>query len=119
MKITISAELTPEQVQILSTKKGYSEEIQSIKETETEYPETTTAEWIVISAWVTKYFENITISNPQSREEYLKEVYTWIITADTTNVFIQYAKEQRAEAERIEQEEIRANVVAAITSSIE
>lgn len=88
MKITISAELTAEQVQILSTKKGYSETI---------------------------FGE----PNTQSREEYLKEVYTGIIMADATNVFISYTKEQRAEQERLEEETIRANVSASITSSIE
>lgn len=88
MKITISAELTAEQVQILSTKKGYSETI---------------------------FGE----PNLQTREEYLKEVYTGIIMADATNVFVSYAKEQRAEQERIEEETIRANVAASITSSIE
>ena len=88
MKITISAELTAEQVQILSTKKGYSETI---------------------------FGE----PNTQSREEYLKEVYTGIIMADATNVFISYTKEQRAEQERLEEETIRANVAASITSSIE
>ena len=88
MKITISAELTPEQVLILSTKKGYNETI---------------------------FGE----PNTQSREEYLKEVYTGIILADATNVFVEYAKEQRAEADRLEQETIRANVAAEITSSVE
>ena len=88
MKITISAELTAEQVQILSTKKGYSETI---------------------------FGE----PNTQSREEYLKEVYTGIIMADATNVFISYTKEQRAEQARLEEETIRANVAASITSSIE
>ncbi len=88
MKITISAELTAEQVQILSTKKGYSETI---------------------------FGE----PNTQSREEYLKEVYTGIITADATSVFVSYTKEQRAEQERIEEETIRANVAVSITSSIQ
>ncbi len=88
MKITISADLTAEQVQILSTKKGYSETI---------------------------FGE----PNTQSREEYLKEVYTGIILADATSVFVSYTKEQRAEQERIEEETIRANVSASITSSIE
>lgn len=119
MKITISAELTPEQVSILSSKKWYSDTIQSIKETEIPYSETTTSEWIIVPAWVTKYIENITINNPQTREEYLKDVYTGIITSDATNVFVQYSKEQRAEQERIEQETIRENVVASITSYIE
>ena len=88
MKITISADLTAEQVQILSTKKGYSETI---------------------------FGE----PNTQSREEYLKEVYTGIILADATSVFVSYTKEQRAEQERLEEETIRANVSASITSSIE
>ena len=88
MKITISAELTAEQVQILSTKKGYSETI---------------------------FGE----PNTKSREEYLKEVYTGIIMADATNVFVSYTKEQRAEQERLEEEVIRANVAASITSSIQ
>ncbi len=63
--------------------------------------------------------ENCIIDNPQTREEYLKEVYTGIITSDATNVFVQYAKEQRSEQERIEQETILENVVASITSYIE
>lgn len=88
MKITISAELTPEQVLILSSKKGYSETI---------------------------FWE----PNTQSREEYLKEVYTGIITSDATSAFISYSKEQRAEQERIEAETIYTNVVASITSYIE
>ena len=88
MKITISAELTPEQVLILSSKKGYSETI---------------------------FWE----PNTQSREEYLKEVYTGIITSDAINSFVSYSKEQRVEQDRIEAETIHSNVVGAITSYIE
>lgn len=41
-----------------------------------------------------------------------------MIENDASDLFIKYDKEQRAEAERIVEETIRANVAASITSSI-
>lgn len=92
MIINIQATLTVEQINILSTQKWYSENIP-------------------VSIWVEE-------KNPQSREDFIMQVYRSMIENDATNVFLAYSKEQRAELERIEEEKIRTSVSNSITSSV-
>jgi len=96
MKITITADLIPEYIDILAKSKGYENEIHTMTD----------------SGFVHS-------QNPQSKEDFIRQVYQSMIENDAINVFVNYAKAQRAESERLEEETIRANVAASITSSVE
>jgi len=95
MVITISATLTPEWIDTLSKAKGYESEIHTM-----------TDAGFVHSA------------NSQTPEDFIRQVYQSMIENDAIDVFVKYAKEQRAELERIEEEKIRTSVSNSITSSV-
>lgn len=59
------------------------------------------------------------VPNSKAKEVFIQEFYYNMIVEDAISTFISESKAQRAEADRLEQEVIRANVKAAITSSIE
>lgn len=96
MIITISATLTPEWIDTLAKAKGYEDTINTM-----------TDSWFIYSP------------NPQTKEDFIRQVYQSIIENDAINVFVSNAKAQRAEQDRIEEETIRENVISSITSSIE
>ena len=98
MKITISATLIPEQIDILAKQKGYQETFQ---ETNVETNE------------VSNY------PNPQSKEDFIRQVYEGIILADATREYIGYSNRQKEEARIAEENAIREQVAQSITSSIE
>lgn len=95
MKITITADLIQEYINILAKAKWYEEEIHTMTES-----------GFVVSI------------NPQTKEDFIRQVYQSLIENDAVNIFIMNEKSQRAEAERIVEETIRANVATSITSSI-
>lgn len=98
MKITVSATLNEEQIDILAKQKGYQETFQ---ETNVETNE------------VSNY------PNPQSKEDFIRQVYEGIILADATREYISYANSTK-ENERIAYENsIREQVASSITSNIE
>lgn len=94
MIITISATLSIEEVQIISSIKGYSEMIPN---------------W----PWEPE------IQNPQSREDFVRQVYEAMIKSDAKSVFLEYSRVQRQELERIEDETISRNIDNAISSKVE
>lgn len=96
MKITISATLTEEETYILSNTKWYQEQILSI------------VDW--------EYVNN---PNTQTREDFLRQVYEWILSADATNIFTEYRSAQLKEEQRLLQEAVREWVIASITSTVE
>ena len=99
MKITVTAELTPEQIEILSKMKGYQSMLTVI---DTESP--------------TNLIES---ENPQSKEDYIRQVYEGIIKADASHEFIAFAHMNR-EAEKLALEtSIREQVDSSVTSNIE
>ncbi len=122
MNITITATLTEEQVEILSNMKGYQPTI-----TITEQKEVLTDEIEIIDGVFTPTWKKITsiqdiqtiIQNPQSRADFIAEQYNRLISTDAENEYIRYAKKQREEAELVEENAIREQVKASISSSIE
>lgn len=94
MIITISANLSPEEVQIISAIKGYSPTLN-----------------VVI--WEPE------IENPQSREDFVRQVYEAMIKNDAKGVFLEYIRVQRQEADRLEDEAISKNIDNAISSRVE
>ena len=97
MIITISANLTTEQIEILAKQKGYQDTIlvQSIE------------------TWF-----NESIINPQSKEDFIRQVYEWIILADATREFLSYTNKQKEEARIAEENAIREEVAQSITSTV-
>lgn len=95
MQITITATLTEEQIEILSNMKGYQPTIT-----------TGTIE------------EPVVAPNPISRAEFIKTQYEWLINSDASNEYIKYVKRQREEAEQSEENAIREQVKASISSSV-
>lgn len=122
MNITITATLTEEQVEILSNMKGYQPTI-----TITEQKEVLTDEIEIIDGVFTPTWKKITsiqdiqtiIQNPQSCADFIAEQYNRLISTDAENEYIRYAKKQREEAELVEENAIREQVKASISSSIE
>ena len=114
MNITITASLTEEQIEILSNMKGYQPTISESKETIT--PEVI-AEDGTITPSIT-ITDQVVIENPISRAEFIKTQYEWLINTDASNEYIKYAKRQREEAEQVEENAIREQVKASISSSI-
>ncbi len=122
MQITITATLTEEQVSILATVKWYQPTV-----TITEQKEVLTDEIEIIDGVFTPTWKKITsiqdiqtiIQNPQSRADFIAEQYNRLISTDAENEYIRYAKKQREEAELVEENAIREQVKASISSSIE
>lgn len=101
MIITISATLTPEQIDILATQKGYQDTI------------------ITGNALLTNPPQLEQIPNPQSKEDFIRQVYEGIILGDATREYIAYSTRQKEEARIAEENAIREQVAQSITSSIE
>lgn len=100
MIITISATLNEEQIEILAKQKGYQDAISAMSED----PEST---------------ETIQVSNPQSKSDFIRQVYEGIILGDATREFVAYTTRQKEEARIAEENAIREQVSSSITSSIE
>lgn len=121
MQITITATLTEEQVSILATVKWYQPTV-----TITEQKEVLTDEIEIIDGVFTPTWKKITsiqdiqtiIQNPQSRADFIAEQYNRLISTDAENEYIRYAKKQREDAELAEENAIREQVKASISSSI-
>ncbi len=121
MQITITATLTEEQVSILATVKWYQPTV-----TITEQKEVLTDEIEIIDGVFTPTWKKITsiqdiqtiIQNPQSRADFIAEQYNRLISTDAENEYIRYAKKQREESEQAEENAIREQVKASISSSI-
>lgn len=97
MKITISATLIPEQIDILAKQKGYQETISTPWDGHT----------------------IIQVQNPQSKEDFIRQVYEGIILGDATREYIAYSNRQKEEARIAEENAIREQVTQSITSTIE
>jgi hypothetical protein len=121
MQITITATLTEEQVSILATVKWYQPTV-----TITEQKEVLTDEIEIIDGVFTPTWKKITsiqdiqtiVQNPQSRADFIAEQYNRLISTDAENEYIRYAKKQREDAELAEENAIREQVKASISSSI-
>jgi len=59
------------------------------------------------------------IENPQSREDFVRQVYEAMIKNDAKCVFLEYIRVQRQEADRLEDEAISKNIDNAISSRVE
>ena len=59
------------------------------------------------------------MENPQSKEDFIRQVYEGIILADATREFITFTNKQKEEARIIEENAIRDAVSSSITSTIE
>lgn len=93
MQITITATLSPEQIDILAKQKGYEE---------------------IIGVGVIP--ENV--PNPQSKEDFIRKVYESIILNDATREFLTYSTNLKEQARILEETAIREQVIGSITSSI-
>lgn len=97
MIITISAELTEAQIDILAEQKWYQDNVASLSN------------------------ENIVtlVQNPQSKEDFIRKVYQNLIVMDATKEFISY-ENSKNEQERLTMEQIiRDSVTQSITSTAE
>jgi len=96
MKITVTATLNEEQIDILAKQKGYQDTIYT---------------WNI--------GETIESLNPQSKEDFIRQVYEGIILGDATREYINYSTRQKEEARIAEENAIREQVANSITSTIE
>ena len=58
------------------------------------------------------------MSNPQSKEDFIRQVYEGIILSDATREFISYTTRQKEEARIAEENAIRESVANSITSTV-
>jgi hypothetical protein len=96
VKIAISALLTNDEVKILSDSKWYQEEL------------------VTFENW-----QELREANTQSRPDYIRQVYEWIIIADATRVFTEYRTKQIKEQIALTEQVVRDWVTSSITSTIE
>lgn len=101
IKITYTATLTEQEVEILAKVKGYSTTV-----TESQEQEDGT-------------FKQVEIPNPISKADFIADVFKAMIVNDATNVFLNTVRSAMAEQVRIQEEAIRESVQASITSTIE
>ena len=99
--ITITAPVTPEELVILSDMKGYQPTVSITEDT--------------IPTLDSVY---TVVPNPVSREEFVATQCRGLIVEDATKEYVRYAKKQREEAELAEENAIREQVKASISSSI-
>jgi len=99
--ITITATLTDEQALILAKEKGYSETVTTCEDMTVPFP--------------------VFVTNPNTETpfEFLKRVYEAVIIADAQKHYLEFDKRIDAEARRLADEKIKADVVASISSSVE
>lgn len=121
MQITITATLTEEHVSILATVKWYQPTVTITEQKEVLTDEIEIIDGVFIPTWkkITSIQDIQTIiQNPQSRADFIAEQYNRLISTDAENEYIRYAKKQREEAELAEENAIREQVKASISSSI-
>ena len=121
MQITITATLTEEHVSILATVKWYQPTVTITEQKEVLTDEIEIIDGVFIPTWkkITSIQDIQTIiQNPQSRADFIAEQYNRLISTDADNEYIRYAKKQREEAELAEENAIREQVKASISSSI-
>jgi hypothetical protein len=61
---------------------------------------------------------NESIINPQSKEDFIRQVYEGIILADATREFLNYTNKQKEETRIAEENAIREQVASSITSTV-
>ncbi len=94
MVITISATLSPEEVQIISSIKWYSPTIP-------------------VGPWEPE------VENPQTREDFIRQVYEAMIKDDAKRVFSMDLQLKRQEEQRLEEQYIQERIDGAISSNID
>lgn len=100
MKITLTATLSDEEISILALQKWYYDKITVIEDPEN--PSVFTE-----------------VDNPQSKSDFIRQVYEWIIISDATKIFTEYRSAQLKEQQRLLEEAVRQWVSSSITSTIE
>jgi len=118
MKITITATLTEEELSILAYNKGYVNTITEYEDVETPY-EAYTIWGIDHPAWVYIVQKPVEKSNPQTPQDYVRQVYEGIIIADATNIFTEYRSVKLKEQQKLLEEAVRESVTSSITSTID
>lgn len=118
MIITITAVLTEDEINILANQKFYQDTtlVQVEKEVPhdaysmngTDYPAGTHIETITES-----------IQNPQSKADFIRQVYEGIINADASTEIIKYINKQKEAIRIAEENAIREKVASSITSTVE
>ena len=119
MKITVTATLNEEQIDILAKQKGYQDKVQTPVEKEESYEAYTWIDGVEVPAGtrIVQVMEEVT--NPQSKEDFIRQVYEGIILNDATREYITYSTRQKEEARIAEENAIREQVAQSITSTIE
>lgn len=116
--ITITASPTSEQIIALSALKGYPEEVTIFEDIITPYEKSTALDGTIIPAGESRVTIPRQVPNPQSREDYLRQIYEGIISADIANEFLRDVQNKRAEMARLENEALRASINSIITSEV-
>lgn len=101
IKITYTATLTEQEVEILAQVKGYSPTVLESQEQE---------DWT---------FVQVEIPNWISKADFIADVFKAMIVNDATSVFLAQTRNAMAEQVRIQEEAIRESVQSSITSTIE
>lgn len=106
MKLTITATLTEEEVEIIASEKWYQKKVFLLKEGVT----------VGDTHNMDDYEE---VNNPQTPADFIVSVYQSMIVNDATKVFTDY-RTQQLKAQIVQTEElVKTDVETAITSSIE
>lgn len=101
MKITITADLSLDEANILAGQKWYSSKIS------------------VLSSDPKDTSTFVEIDNPQSSSDFIRQVYESIIINDATKIFTEYRSTQLKEQQRLLEEAVRESVTLSITSIVE
>ena len=119
MKIKIILKLNDKRVADLCEIKGYSPTIMVQKEVTADRPESLGINGEVIPAGSYTKTVNETVANTQSQEDYIRQVYEWIILRDVVNSLIEKAYKDKLQERQIEEAAIRESIILDISSAIE
>jgi hypothetical protein len=116
--ISISATPSDEYIHILATQKGYQDTVQAPVEKEESYESCIWLDGVEIPAGTRTITVWENVNNPQSKEDFLRQVFEGIIKNDVSIELIRHNNQMKEEARIAEENAIREAVASSITSSI-
>lgn len=118
--ITITATFPFEEyIDILASQKGYQEKIVTPIEKDESFDTYIGIDWVEVPAGTRKVQVMEEVPNPQSKLDFLRQVYEWIVANDASNEIIRFNNKMKEEARIAEENAIREAVAQSITSTIE
>ena len=108
-----------EYIDILATQKGYQEKIMTPVEKEESFDTYTWIDGVEVPAGTRKVQVMEEVTNPQSKLDFLRQVYEWMLANDASTEIIRF-RNKMTETDRIAKENaIREAVAKSITSTVE